>query len=89
MSLLQIHDGQVQVSLRGLQFVMSQHLLHVAEVGSILEHVRSAGVPPEMTGDVRPEASDLGGLANEFAHGGRAQSVVSGGGSLDLCRVCR
>ena len=42
--LLELPDGDVRVDLRGLQAGVAELLLHVADVGAVLQHERGAGV---------------------------------------------
>ncbi len=52
MSLFQIGDGQAQIFLGGGQRAMAEDFLHMPQVGVVLEQVRGAGVPPQVTGDM-------------------------------------
>jgi len=45
-SLFQIGDGQPQVPFHGGQRAVAQQILHVAQVGIVLDQVGGADVPP-------------------------------------------
>ena len=58
--LLQVGDGQPQVTLRGRQRLVAEHFLNVPQVGIILQQVRGATVPPQVAGDVLFDAAPAG-----------------------------
>lgn len=69
MRALQIDDRQMKISLSGLQSPVSQHLLHVAQIRAVLQHMRRAGMSPQMTSDVGAKASADGRFLDNLAEG--------------------
>ena len=51
MRFLQLGNGDAQVTFGRGKGAVSEDFLDVAQVGLVLEQVRSAGVPPDMAGD--------------------------------------
>ena len=52
MSLFQIGDGERKITLGRRQRAMAEDFLDVAQVGLVLQKMRGATVPPQMTGDM-------------------------------------
>ena len=65
MNLLQRSDGDLGIDLRGLQVLMSEHLLDEADVGSALVHQRRHRVAEQMAG---AGLAQLGGVDPFLAH---------------------
>ena len=59
MGALEIRDIEVGVNLGGLQAGVSKHLLHVAKIGSAVEHMSGARVAKDMRGQVIGNADPL------------------------------
>jgi len=69
MGLLQIGNGQLQVPFRGGQRAVAQQVLHVAQVGVVLNQMRGARVPPYMGCDVLLDLGQPGMTFHQVAHG--------------------
>jgi hypothetical protein len=52
MCLFQVGDGEPEVTLGGDQGAMAQQILHMAQVGVVLDRMGSAGVAPDVTRDM-------------------------------------
>jgi len=62
---LQVIDGDMGIKLGGFQGSMAQHLLQVPDRRPVPKHVRGAGVPESMRGDILFNA----GFLNTVVHG--------------------
>src|SRR5690348_12983778 len=55
-NLLELRDRDLGVNLGGRELRVPEHRLNEPDVGPVLQHVRRAGVPEEVTGTRRGDA---------------------------------
>lgn len=66
-SILELFDRDMRISLRGLQRGMAEHLLHLAQIRTPVEHMGGGGMAQRMRRDVRHPRL-LGLLMHHLTH---------------------
>lgn len=79
MGVLEIGDGQVQVTLRGRKRPVPEDLLDVPQVGPVFKQVRGAGMPPDVAGDVLFDLGRAGVLDDQFTQDIFIQRLAASG----------
>ena len=74
--LLQVGDGQAQVTLGGGQRAVAQQVLHMAQIGVVFDQVGGARMTPDMGGDVLLDPGQPGMVLDQVAHGMGVQGVA-------------
>ena len=74
--LFQVRDGEAQVTLGGGQRAVAEQVLHVPEVGMVLDEMGRAGVAPDMRGDAFLNLGGLGMPSDEGTESMRVQRIA-------------